>query len=80
MYWLNWFHFHILKGGLFIILKDCIISLSPFIDVTKMAMLSVSFIAQLNSETLLIECFLLTDDLSGFNSGINRDLLTVGSF
>ena len=29
---------------------------------------------------LLIECFLLTHDLSGFSSIINRHLLTVGSF
>ena len=30
--------------------------------------------------SLAIECFLLTFDLSGFKSRINRHLLTVGSF
>ena len=30
--------------------------------------------------SLLIECFPFTYDLSGFNSGINKHLLTVGSF
>ena len=28
--WLNWFHFLFLKGGLLVILIDCMIFLSPF--------------------------------------------------
>ena len=47
--WLNWFHFLILEGGLLVILIDCIIFLSPLLDVTRMSMLTVSFLAQLNS-------------------------------
>ena len=47
--WLNWFHFLFLEGGLFIILIDCMIFLSPFLDVTRMSMSTVSFLAQLNS-------------------------------
>ena len=32
--WLNWFHFLYLEGGLLVILIDCMIFLSPFLDVT----------------------------------------------
>ena len=47
--WLNWFHFLILEGGLLVILIDCMIFLSPFLDVTRMSMPTVSFLAQLDS-------------------------------
>ena len=40
--WLNWFHFLFLKGGLLVILIDCMIYLSPFLDITRMSMLTVS--------------------------------------
>ena len=50
--WLNWFHFLILDGGLLVILTDCIIFLSLFLDVARMSMPTVSFPAQLNSESL----------------------------
>ena len=63
-----------------VILIDCMIFLSPFLDVTRMSMSTVSFLAQLDSGILSIECFPLTYDLSGFKSRINRHLLTVGSF
>ena len=76
--WLNWFHFLILRG-LLVILKDCIISLSPFLDVTRMSMSTVSFLVQLNSG-ILCQCFSVTCDLSDFNSRINRYILTVGFF
>ena len=36
--WLNWFHFLFLEGGLLVILMDCMIFLSPFLDVTRMSM------------------------------------------
>ena len=52
--WLNWFHFLILEGGLLIILIDCMIFLSPFLDVTRMFMSTVSFLAQLNSGILCL--------------------------
>ena len=34
--WLNWFHFLILEGDLLVILIDCMIFLSPLLDVTRM--------------------------------------------
>ena len=33
--WLNWFHFLLLEEWLLVILIDCMIFLSPFLDVTK---------------------------------------------
>ena len=74
--WLNCFHFLFLKGGLLAILIDCMIFLSRFLDVARMFMLTVSFLW--NSPP--IECFLLTYNLNGFKSRINRHFLTVGSF
>ena len=73
---LNWFHFLILKGDLLFILIDYMIFLSPFLDVTWMSMSTVSFLAQLDYGPMIP----LTYDLNGFKSGINRYLLTVGSF
>ena len=52
--WLNWFHFLILEGGLFVILIDCMNILSPFLDVTRMSMPTVSFVAQLDSGILCL--------------------------
>ena len=46
--WLNWFQFFFLEGGLLFILMDCMIFLSPFLDVTRISMLEVSFLAQLD--------------------------------
>ena len=46
---LNWFHFLFLEGGLLVILIDCMIFLSKFLDVTRMSVSTVSFLAQLNS-------------------------------
>ena len=36
-----------LEGGLFVILIDCMIFLSPFLDVKRMSISTVSFLAQL---------------------------------
>ena len=47
--WCNWFHFFFLEESLHVILVDCMIFLSPFLDVTRMAMPIVSFFAQLDS-------------------------------
>ena len=46
--WLNWFHFLLLDGGLLVILIDCMIFLSPFLDVIKMSMSTVSLTYNLN--------------------------------
>ena len=43
-----------LEGGLFVIFIDFIISLSPFLDVTRMSMSTVSFLAQLDSRILCL--------------------------
>ena len=47
--WLNWFQFFFLEVGLLIILIDCMTFLSPFLDVSRMSMSTVSFLIQLNS-------------------------------
>ena len=78
--WLKWFHFLILEGGLLVILIDCMIFPSAFLDVTKISMSTVSFLVQLDCNSLAVECFPLTYVLNGFKSRIDRDLLTVGSF
>ena len=50
--WLNWFHFLFLEGGLLVILIDCMIFLSPFLDVRRMSISTVSFLTQLDSGIL----------------------------
>ena len=52
--WLNWYHFLFLEGGLLTILIDCMIFLSPFQDVTRMSMSTVSFLGQLGSGILCL--------------------------
>ena len=47
-------HFLILEGGLLIILTDCMIFLSPFLDVIRVSMSTVSFLAQLDSGILCL--------------------------
>ena len=44
----------ILEGGLLLILIDCMIFLSQFLDVTRMSMSTVSFLAQLDSGILCL--------------------------
>ena len=41
----SWFHFLFLEVGLLVILIDCMIFLSPFLDVTRMSTSTVSFLA-----------------------------------
>ena len=52
--WINWFHFLFLEGRLLVILIDCMIFLSPFLDITRMSMSTVSFLAQLDSGILCL--------------------------
>ena len=52
--WLTWFHFLFLGGGLLVILIDCMIFMSPFLDVTRVSMSTVSFLAQLGSRILCL--------------------------
>ena len=51
---LVWFLFLILEGDLLVILIDCMIFLSPFLDVTRMSMSTVSFLIQLDSGILCL--------------------------
>ena len=50
----SWLHFLFLEGDLLVVLIDCMIFLSPFLDVTRMSMSKVSFLAQLDSEILCL--------------------------
>ena len=60
--WLNWFHFLILEGGLLLILIDCMIFLSPFLDITRMSMSTV--FSSSHSYTLEFSAYrMLTFDL-----------------
>ena len=47
--WCSWFYFLFLEEGLLIILMECMTFLSPFLDVTRMSMSTVSSLAQLDS-------------------------------
>ena len=52
--WCNWFYFLFLVGGLLVILIDCMVFLSPFLDVTRMSMSKVFFLTQLDSRILCL--------------------------
>ena len=49
------FYFLILEASLLAILIDCMVFLSPFGDVTKMSMSTVSYLTQLDSGILSIQ-------------------------
>ena len=61
-------HFLILEGGALVILIDYMF-LSPFLDVTRTSMSTVSFFSQQDSEILCLQNFFR----------INRNLLTESS-
>ena len=52
--WLNWFYFFVLEGGLLVIQIDCLIFLSPFLNVSRMSVSTVSLLAQLDSGILCL--------------------------
>ena len=52
--WPNWFHFLFLERGLLVILIGCMIFPSPFLNVTRMSISTVSFLAQLDSGILCL--------------------------
>ena len=52
---LSWFHCLFAEGGLFVILIDGMIFLSPFLDITRMSMSTFSFLAQLDSGILCLQ-------------------------
>ena len=76
--WINWFLFLILEGGLLVILIDCILFLSAFLDVARIFVNSFFPCAARLWNSMPIECFPLTYDLNGFMSRINRHSLSVG--
>ena len=47
--WYNWFHFLFREGGLLVILIDCMIFLSSFLNGTRMSMSTVSLLKQVDS-------------------------------
>ena len=51
--WLNLFHFLFLEWGLLVILIDCVIFLSSFLDVTRVSMATASLLAQLQNPGIL---------------------------
>ena len=54
---------------------------SPFLDVTRISVSTVSFLSQLDSAIIcLLERFPLIYDLNSFKTRINRHLLILGSF
>ena len=53
--WLNWFHLLFLEGGLLVIQIHCIIFLSPFLNVTRMSMPTVFFLALQDSGILWLQ-------------------------
>ena len=73
--WHNWFQFVFLERGLLLILIDCTIFLSPFLDATRMSMSRVSFCAKLDClpiNSLPKECFPLT-----YNLTLSLELTTI---
>ena len=56
------------------IITGCIFFLSPYLNVTRMFMSTVSFVTQLNWNFLPTECFPQTYNLNGFTSRLNRTL------
>ena len=53
--WLNWFPYLVLVGGFVVILKDCMVFLSPLLDDIRMSIPTVSFIVQLYTEILCLQ-------------------------
>ena len=68
----------ILVGGPPVILIGCVIFLSSFLDVIRMSMSTVSFLAEL--DFLPVECSHLNYDVNGFKCRVNRHLFSLDSF
>ena len=73
--WIKWFYLLFLAAPPLVVLIGCMIFLSPFLDVIRMSISTVSF-----SRTprfwysLHAECFPLTYYLNSFKSRVNRHL------
>ena len=72
---INWFYLLILAAPPLVVLIGCMIFLSPFLDVMRMSMSTVSFSRTPRFwHSLHAECFPLTYDLNSFKSRVNRHL------
>ena len=79
--WLNWFHLLILKGDLLVILIDSMIFFIAIRRCYNDVYASTLFPRTARFWNCVpVEWFPLSYELNGFNSMINRHLLTVGSF
>ena len=74
----NLFHYHILLVGLLVILIDFMIFLSPFV-ILQGFISAVFFLAQFDSGILWLEN-VLTCDLNGFESRVDRHFLSLDFF
>ena len=80
MSWLNWFSFIILGGSPLVIVIVYMNFMSLFLDLIRMFLSKVSFLARLDWNSLPVECFPLTYDVNGFMFNVNSHLLSLGSF
>ena len=72
---INWIYLLILAAPPLVVLIGCMIFLSPFLDVMRMSMSTVSFSRTPRFwHSLHAECFPLTYDLNSFKSRVNRHL------
>ena len=74
----NLFHYQILLVGLLVILIDFMIFLSPFV-ILQGFISAVFFLAQFDSGILWLEN-VLTSDLNGFESRVDRHFLSLDFF
>ena len=71
--WLNLFHFLVLMGVPFVVQIGCMIFLLLLLDVIRMPLSTVSFLAQIDCGVLCLQNTSLYD-LNGFKSRVNRHL------
>ena len=70
---------HLLSWRGLFILVGCMIFLSPFLDVKRMSMSTISFLLQLVHKYFTYTMFLLTQDQSCFEFRVSRHVSCVGS-
>ena len=68
--WINWFHFLFLEGDQHVALIDCMIFLSPFLEVTRMSISSFFPCTARLWNSLPIKCFPLAYNVNGLKSRI----------
>ena len=68
--WINWFHFLFLEDDQHVVLIDCMIFLSPFLEVTRMSISSFFPCTARLWNSLPIKCFPLAYNVNGLKSRI----------